>query len=80
MQKVVDKTVKATGELLSKQFTHMNGRLRLTNPTSDETLSDRAFHGTGSRVSQKNKSFSCGSVISLLRGEGGCSHFPIMSY
>jgi hypothetical protein len=44
-----------TGELVAEQFTHMSDRLALTNSTSDETLSDRAFFGTGMKHIERIK-------------------------
>ena len=59
LRKLASDTAEATGELISQQFTQKNSRLRLTSPTSDETLSDRAFYGTGSRVSSGQCNFVC---------------------
>ena len=43
----IEALVNETGELVSHQFRYNSDRLLLTDPTSDETLSDRAFFGTG---------------------------------
>lgn len=43
----VQRLVMDTGNLVSRQFRERSERLRLTYATTDETLSDRAFYGSG---------------------------------
>ena len=47
--KTIQRHLDTTGDIISEHFKHNNERLRLTNATSDETLSDRAFYGSGMR-------------------------------
>ena len=53
LRRNVKKMLRTTGDLVSRHFRFHSERLRLTDPTTDETLSDRAFYGTGmKRITQ----------------------------
>jgi hypothetical protein len=45
----IERLLNETVELMSNQFRYSSERLRLTDPTTDKTLSDRAFFGSGMR-------------------------------